>query len=184
MINWLQRNFGTHRGFIRLWISRIKLYLGHYRQYENVQWDKVERLVFVCLGNICRSPFGHHYAAKSVISVASIGVSTTTGAPADPQATKIAQLKGVDMTQHIATNITDYQAQKGDLLLMVEDRHLAKLGDLTTSKDVQITLLGLWSNKRFPLLYDPHTLSDEYFDTCFKRIINAVDNILAKTELK
>ncbi len=184
MKNWLNSNYGTHRGVVRLWISQIRFHLGYYRQYEKVQWDRVERPVFVCLGNICRSPFGHHYAAKSIESVASIGVSTTTGSPADPQAIKVAQLNGVDMTKHIATNIADYQPQKGDLLLMVEDRHLAKLGDIAKSDDVQITMLGLWGNKRFPLLYDPHHLSDEYFDICFKRIINAVDNILVKAKLK
>jgi protein-tyrosine phosphatase len=48
-----------------------------------LQPERVRRLVFVCLGNINRSAFGHVVAAGLGVRVVSIGLSTpTTGAPA------------------------------------------------------------------------------------------------------
>jgi protein-tyrosine-phosphatase len=75
--------------------------------------------------------------------------------------------------------------KQGDLIIGVEDRHLPYLHTITKDNtDVQITLLGLWITPvKCPLLYDPHHLSDEYFDACFQRIENAIQGIKSKLTL-
>ena len=54
---WLRDNYGSRRGFVRTWWHRLRYLLGGYRAYRQVDWNSVERLVFVCKGNICRSAY-------------------------------------------------------------------------------------------------------------------------------
>ena len=154
--------------------------LGPYRRYGLVNWQQVERLVFVCQGNICRSPFAQ-FAAESKYSglpVASFGLATTTGCPADSMAIDVAADYGLDLDSHRATDLTDFELLHGDLLLVMEDRHIGPLKAQCLDEKFQICLLGLWCRPRFALLYDPHCHSREYFAACFDRIDRAVTNLL------
>jgi len=68
----------------------------------------VDRLVFVCLGNINRSAFAEQVARSLSANTCSIGLSTTTGAPAFDKAIETAPLFGLDLSHHRATNLKDY----------------------------------------------------------------------------
>jgi len=111
----------------------------------------------------------------------SLGYATTTGLSANSQAMKVANERGTPLSNHVTTDINDFQFQDGDLLLVMEDRHLFKIAaNNKQGKDVQVTMLGLWSTPKIALLYDPHTLSDEYFHQCYERIETATKNVIAK----
>ncbi len=173
------RNHGTSRGLIRLFLDTIVFYLGIFRHYDHVDWSRVERLVFVCQGNICRSPFAHFLADRLINAypVASIGLSTTTGLPAYETGCDVAKEFAVDLSKHAATDFADFDIREGDLFLVMEYRHVRQLKKKMPGIQPQIALLGLWCRPRFALLYDPHRLSRTYFQTCFRRIENAVKNL-------
>ncbi|WP_421862714.1 hypothetical protein [Motiliproteus sp.] len=175
MLQNLNDKFGTHRGLVRLVLDHIKWRLGHYQPYQQVDWTGVKRLVFVCQGNICRSPYGHFLAeAELPGQVVSIGYATTTGAPANDCARFVAKARGTDLTDHRATDLSDFEVQDGDLFLVMEDRHIPKLTQALRGKQTQITLLGLWASPAYPLIYDPHHLSEGYFHSCYRVIESAV----------
>ena len=48
--------FGTFRGFVRLVLGELEFVSGRLRPFVEIRPQEVKRLVFVCLGNICRSP--------------------------------------------------------------------------------------------------------------------------------
>ena len=173
------RRFGTHRGLVRLAIANTLWFLGPYRRYGKVDFSRVRRLVFVCQGNVCRSPFGHHLANQVIagVPVCSLGLGTSSGLPADSLATNVASDFGVDLTAHRTTAVTDFPIREGDLFLVMEDRHLRSLTPLLQGHDVQVALLGLWSRPRLALIYDPHRLSRGYFTTCFQRIKKSVEGL-------
>ncbi|OUS23398.1 hypothetical protein A9Q98_15050 [Thalassotalea sp. 42_200_T64] len=178
----INRKFGTYRGMIRLAIETIKMWLGHYSHCEKIDWSKVERLVFVCQGNICRSPYGHILAKNlGIENVASFGYATTTGRPAAPQAIKVAKERGISLNPHLTTDINNFEFLEGDLLLVMESRHLSKVAACSQQgRNIQVTMLGLWRMPRLALLYDPHNLSDEYFHQCYVSIENATVNAVKK----
>jgi len=182
LVKKINSTFGSYRGMIRLILDTMKMWFGQYSTCEQVEWSKVQRLVFVCQGNICRSPYGHVLASKHGIdNVVSLGYATTTGLSANSQAMKVANERGTPLSNHVTTDINDFQFQDGDLLLVMEDRHLFKIAaNNKQGKDVQVTMLGLWSTPKIALLYDPHTLSDEYFHQCYERIETATKNVIAK----
>ena len=96
----IDARYGSHRGLVRLWLSHARAWTGAYGPYGRVDWRVVERLVFVCQGNVCRSPYGEVCAWRFTDRVASIGLATTSGQPANEIARAMAQQRGVDLTRH------------------------------------------------------------------------------------
>ena len=178
----LNDQFGTYRGLIRLLLSRSMDIVGAYSQYRQIDWSRVERLVPVCWGNICRSPFADVYARRRAHNTVSLGLSTTTGLSADPMAVDVGAEFDVDLMPHRAVSIEDFDMRPGDLYLMMEDRHIRSMANRVDSVGAQMALLGLWCEPKVPLLYDPKSLSPEYFRTCYGRIQQSLDNLIDEWE--
>jgi len=166
-------NFGTHRGLIRLLLGEAEYLAGRLNGFLEPDLHATQRLIFVCLGNINRSPFGENVATSLGLNSSSIGLATSTGAPAFATAVTTAQHFGIDLTAHKATDFVDYEYRKGDLLLAMEIRHVNRLLTLGIPP-AAIALLGHWSTPHRIHIHDPHTLSDAYFRTCFSVINSAV----------
>lgn len=173
------RRYGTYRGLIRLALARGEHAAGRLRRYAGPDLAGAERLVFACQGNICRSCFADYAARARGLSSASFGLSTTTGAPANPDAVATAIKHRIDLVPHRVTDISDFEFRDGDLILAMEVRQVRALELLLPSGKLQLALLGLWATPRRPHIHDPFSLSNEYFDTCFTVIESAIDNLAA-----
>ena len=120
-------NYGTYRGLIRHVFRETAYLLGAVREHERVGSPETRRLVFVCLGNINRSAFAEAVARSLGAKAISIGMFTTTGAPACTKAVQIAPAFGVSLDAHVATDIVDYQYRSGDMLCAMEIRHRCRM---------------------------------------------------------
>ena len=179
----IDARYGSHRGLVRLWLAQARDLSGTYRAYGAVDWPAVERLVFVCQGNVCRSPYAEVRARQATDKVVSLGLSTATGQAANPVAREVGARRGVDLGGHEATDIGDFPARDGDLFLVMEDRHFAPLQAALAGRlqaPPKIALLGLWATPRRPLIYDPIDRGAAYFETCFGIIDSAVERLLAE----
>lgn len=166
-------NFGTHRGLVRLLLGEAEYLSGRVGPFIRPDLAATRRLVFVCLGNINRSAFAQGVAASHGLHSASIGLATSTGAPAFDMAVTTARRFGIDLTGHRATDFADYEYRAGDLLLAMEIRHVHRLIGLGVPP-AAIALLGHWATPHRIHIHDPHTLSEAYFRTCFSVIQSAV----------
>ncbi|HSV50988.1 MAG TPA: hypothetical protein VLJ57_02645 [Burkholderiaceae bacterium] len=155
----------------------MEFVLGRLESHTRPAASQVDRLVFVCLGNINRSAFAEQVARALGANTCSIGLSTFTGAPAFHKAVETAPGFGVDLTQHRATDIKDFSVRTGDLLLAMEIRHARQLVAAGIPGE-SIALLGHWASPHRIHLHDPHTLSDAYFRTCFTLIHSAVHGLV------
>lgn len=172
----LRTNYGTLRGWVRSMLGQLEFVTGRLDPHLSPAALQVNRLVFVCLGNINRSAFAGAVGRAHGLNVLSIGLATTTGAPAFETAVITAERFGVDLSSHAATDISDYPYQPGDLLLAMEVRHIKQLVAHGIPLSA-IAPLGHWASPHRIHLHDPHTLSDEYFRTCFTLIHSAVINL-------
>jgi protein-tyrosine phosphatase len=175
----LRRRYGTERGWVRLALAGLEHRAGRLHAYTEVDLSRVRRFVFVCLGNICRSPYAEHVARRAGLPCASLGLSTTTGAPAFEDAVATAAARGADLGAHQATDLADFEIEDGDLLLAMEVRQARRLDSLLAGRDVQVALLGAWAVPRRLHIHDPHTLGSDYFVTCFEAIESAVAGLAA-----
>ncbi len=91
------------------------------------------RVLFVCTGNICRSPMAEAMArrlldewGRSDIEVASAGTAAAVGSPASEGAYLVGMEKGLDLSQHAASQITPEIVAGADLVLGMSPSHVQK----------------------------------------------------------
>jgi protein-tyrosine phosphatase len=175
----IRDRFGSGRGLARLALSNWARLAGQYRAFERVDWGNIDRLVFVCTGNICRSPYAERRAAAAGYPAISIALRGETGRAADPAARAAALRAGIDLGDHRSTEVDHAELRSGDLLVAMEPWQARMLRERFPGH--QVTLLGLWTTPRRPHLHDPYTLSPAYFRTCFRLIDSGVAALLART---
>lgn len=171
--NGINDRYGSRRGLLRVLWHKIVYALGYYHEYRNIDWSRVNRLVFVCKGNICRSPFAETVANAAGLNAVSCGIAAGNGVPANIGAIEAASRKGLDLAHHKARTIDSIQLMDGDLFVAMEPCHLRhikmKFGNKTGS-----TLLGLWYVHKYPYIPDPYGATSRYFDHCFALIEKSV----------
>lgn len=172
------REYGTHRGYVRLLLARAEYRLGLLSGAHLVDWARARRLVFVCQGNIMRSAYAEALAQTRGVASASFGLATTTGVGAHTDAIAYAARKGIDLSRHTTTDISDFELRAGDVVLVMEARQFKAMRRIAIPDGAMLTILGIWGGQDFPHLHDPNTLRLEYLETCFSRIERAVDGVV------
>jgi len=178
-MQYIKDNFGSKRSMLAIAKYKLLYLFNFYRVYQHIDFNAVDRLVFVCSGNICRSPFGEYMAKAKGLNAVSYGLHCRGGDKADHRAIREADIRGVDMKGHVTTNISEYKLKKGDLVLVMEPQHLLQLDELSVGYE-QITLVPLWSDRPSPFLSDPFNASDPFFSKCESIVEECVNNIHAR----
>jgi len=179
MNDWLAERYGSRRGFVRTFWHRMRFLAGDYRGYRQIEWQSVERLVFVCKGNICRSAYAEAVARSLGVESVSCGIETGSGIPANEDAIHAAAMRGMDLTGHRTTPIQSLVFGKRDLLLAMEPWQIEYIGQEFGEK-YRCSLLGLWGHPVNPHIQDPYGASTAYFNHCFNYIEKSVHEIARK----
>jgi len=162
----IKNRYGSKKGLLRYFAYEVLRVLGVYRNFTKVDFTQVKRLVFVCHGNICRSPLGEAVAREQGVPTTSFGLDTRGGDSADPRAIAWAQANGYNLNEHITQRVDQYTPQAGDLLIGMEPKHIRQLKAQFAQAPVQITLIGLWLQSPLAYLHDPYNARPEYFSRC------------------
>ncbi len=178
----IKDNYGSKRGLLDLYLSKCKGLLGYWEQYKNIDWKIVDSLVFICMGNICRSPLAEAVAHKEGIATRSFGLTAPAGDPADPRAIILSRRYNYDLSQHQTTPIKSAIFKTSDLIVVMEPQHLI-FKNFPKNIAGQITLLGLWHEKTIPYLHDPYNTNENYFTNCELTVIQATKNIIQKLKI-
>lgn len=97
------------------------------------------RVLFVCMGNICRSPTAEGVFRKLLAEQApelDVGVDSAgthgyhAGAPPDPRACRSAERRGVDLTKLRARRVTAADFEQFELVLAMDEQNLLFLLEL------------------------------------------------------
>ncbi len=150
--------------------------------------DRPTSVLFVCLGNICRSPLVEAVARQRCaeagldIALASCGTGNWhVGRGADPRMQQAAATAGYDLSSHRAR-----QAHADDFLtyewvLAMDRDNLAALAQLRGSKGVRPELFLPWSGVRSPLEFpDPYFGEAEGFCEAVRLAEQGVDGLIAR----
>lgn len=181
LTQYINDNFSSKRGLIAALKYKLLYLFGFYRVYQHIDFSTVNRLVFICSGNVCRSPFGEYMAKAKGLSAVSFGLHCRGGDKADPRAIHEASIREVDMQNHITRNISEYKSEKGDLVLVMEPQHLSQL-NASNVRYEQITFVPLWCEHPTPYLSDPFTSNDIFFNRCESVVEHCVNKIQAQLD--
>jgi protein-tyrosine phosphatase len=178
---------GGRQATVKSLIYTLLYKLGAYRRYSRPDWSRVNRLVFVCMGNINRSAYGEAKARSLGINSISYGIDADETKGASIEAIRNGSSRGIDLTSHVCRSIYNIELQTDDLVLAVEPGHIHAIENVLATSNhsglpVQMTLLGIWSQTPNPFIQDPICRSDIYFGRCFDRIDQAIFRIESEIE--
>lgn len=175
----LANAYGSRRGFIRSYWHGLLYISRFYHAYRQIDWKSIDRLVFVCKGNICRSAFAEVVASSVGVNAISCGIDTIQDAAANDKAIKTAASMKFNLNEHRTTPITLLDFNDNDLFVVMEPWQ-AKYICENYADTGQCTLLGLWGNPVRPYVHDPYSSTAEYFKNCFEYIEKTVYEIAGK----
>ncbi len=111
------------------------------------------RLLFVCTGNICRSPMAEYLARSYAeergwpVEVRSASLMGLNGNPAHTNAIKVCAEIDLDLTPHKAQPLSAELLEWADWVLVMELAHSRGARDMLPAKDDRILLLGSFCGK-------------------------------------
>ena len=101
------------------------------------------RVIFVCWGNICRSPIAERVAEKraaergvdDLVFTSAATSREELGAPMDDRAAAVLRRHGYRAGGHVAHQITRSEIENADLVLAMESIHLDKMRAIAPGAD-------------------------------------------------
>jgi protein-tyrosine phosphatase len=85
------------------------------------------KVLFVCTGNTCRSPFAAAVARREGLDASSAGLDVLALRATD-DAVIVAREFGIDLGAHTTRRVTDEVVAEADVVVGMSDRHAAALG--------------------------------------------------------
>lgn len=148
--------------------------------------------LFVCKGNICRSPFAERLALKlgremgvGDLMVASAGLHVRDPLPPPKAACRAAEKFGIGLEGHRSRGVSLDQVASYDVVVAMEAWQLIALRRLFSGSNGKMFLLPLFEQSRQGYfrynIQDPYGGSDLGFTTCFEEIARCLRSLLRMT---
>lgn len=140
-------------------------------------------VLFVCKGNICRSPFAEYYARTRLpnIEISSIGLLPACGRPSPSTAVNAAAGRNVDMSQHRSRIFRAEDLKRWDVVFVFDVEHFRTLRRIAGRQNARqkIFFLGSLDTRGSLEIADPFGGDASTFEATYDRIAKLVDTAAA-----
>jgi protein-tyrosine phosphatase len=148
---------------------------------------QITNILFVCIGNICRSPFAQGLFTKTAadkgcnaLTAESAGLLALPGNPATTLAQRVAAEHGVDLSAHTAKPLSKTLVMWSHLILVMENAHKDTLvADFpeATDKTMLIRNFARFGSKTRGIA-DPYGLEYDAYRFCYLDIEDAISGLI------
>ena len=145
-----------------------------------------EKLLFVCYGNIIRSPFASAYLARrtsgngSRIETTSAGIYDRQDREADPRAIAAGRGWNIDLSSHRSKPLSDDLIRWADLIFVMDRTNLEEVRKRYPDSAGKLYLLGAIasSDSADVQIPDPYRKDAAAVEAAYRRIVDAIDSVL------
>ncbi len=148
---------------------------------------RIKHILFVCTGNICRSPFAEGLLKKLVqknglddIVADSAGLFALPGNSVTGLAQKVAAEYDVNLSDHAAKSVNEDIIDRSDLILVMENSHAKDLLDAFPEAEDKVFLIRRFAcfGSKDRGIADPYGLNHEAYRFCYLDIQDGVSGLL------
>jgi len=143
---------------------------------------KAMSILFVCKGNICRSPFAEHYARRRLpgtVTVKSCGYYPIEGRPSPAIAQQVAQRFGIELESHRSQVISEQLVADADLIFIFDELNRNTVSQRFPSSSGRIFEVGVFGSRYPCRVDDPYGGEEATFATAYAQIAEAIDQLAA-----
>lgn len=159
-----------------------KIRLMHTRNLKLISLSKVgvESVVFVCYGNICRSPFAEHVAKNltNTIRFESSGFHGNQNRRSPDMIVKLADGFGVDLRGHRSRSLNLKQVEAARVVVVMDQSNFVDFCSKFPSATKKVLLLGLFLDDKELDIPDPYTLNSIDAKKSLNMVRGGVDKLV------
>lgn len=156
--------------------ERAILQLGYLRTPPSLTKES-GKFIFVCSGNICRSPYAEAVAKLHGVPAVSCGTRTEPGRTADPTAVSEAAERGVDLKEHRTTRWQDVDIQRADVVFAMQLEHAFAVLPRALKQRCPVVLFSSLLLPEFAVIRDPYGKSGKEFQAVFDLIDAGISHL-------
>ena len=141
------------------------------------QNHKPAQIVFVCQGNICRSPYAEYKARQlfadhqEKLAFSSAGMLPRNHRPSPANAVSAAAACGIDLTQHQSHNLTGEVLNQAQLIVIFDEINFDFFKNRYPESQKPTALITSFkSNNNIAVVNDPEGDTTEGFINCYRNI--------------
>lgn len=139
----------------------------------------MNNILFICLGNICRSPMaeGLFQQALPDKQVFSAGIDALVGQPADASSIQLMAERGIDISAHRARKLSSWMVYEADLIVTM-DRYQKHFLEVTYPDfKNKVCRIGEFDNYDIP---DPYLQGLNAFKQAYSLIDKGVGELITR----
>ena len=161
----LQQTLADQAGTLRRILAARRLHrrlIAHHKSLLRSRAPR-ERILFLCYGNICRSPLAEHLAKQrfSGLHIESSGLHGRIEERSPAHMVRAARALGVDLSQHRPARVSKRQIEQAQLILVMDLENYQALEKQFPEALDRTTLLGLFARPPVVRIADPLLASEE-----------------------